>query len=182
MIDVKQFKKSTTLKNGTPITIRAVHPNDQQMISDAFYALERESRYTRFLGFKDYITDGELKKAAVVDFETVVGLVVTTIEAGKEIIIGGGRYLLLTALPGTRSSAEVAFTVEEDYQGEGLAGRLFGHLADIARAKGVSSFEAEVLPQNKAMLAVFERTGLPMTKQHIDGLIHLSLSLIEDDL
>jgi len=30
--------------------------------------------------------------------------------------------------------------------------------------KGVSQFEAEVLPQNKAMLAVFLRSGLPINR------------------
>ncbi len=78
--------------------------------------------------------------------------------------------------------AEVAFTIEEDYQRHGLASRLFGHLADIARSKGVSAFEAEVLPQNKAMLAVSKRQGLPMTQKNIDGMVHVTLALAGDSL
>ena len=78
--------------------------------------------------------------------------------------------------------AEVAFTIEEDYQGHGLASRLFGHLADIARSKGGSAFEAEVLPQNKAMFAVFASRGLPMDKKYIDGLVHVTLALAGDSL
>ncbi len=177
MIDVKIYNKPDKLKDGTAITIRAVHSQDKQMMRDAFYELERQSRYTRFFGFKDQVTDEELKKASEVDFEKEVALVITTIVAGKEIIIGGGRYFLLTAASDTKLAAEVAFTIEEDYQGQGLASRLFGHLAEIARSKGVATFEAEVLPQNKAMLAVFKRQGLPMNKKHIDGLIHVSLAL-----
>ena len=177
MIDIKNYSKQDTLKDGTTITIRAVHPQDKQMMRDAFFELDRQSRYTRFLGFKDQITDDELKKATEVDFEKVVALVITTIVTGKEIIIGGGRYFLLTAANDTMPAAEVAFTIEEDYQGQGLASRLFVHLAEIARSKGIAEFEAEVLPQNKAMLAVFKRQGLPMTTKHIDGLIHVSLAL-----
>ncbi len=177
MIDVKNYKKSDVLKDGTAITIRTVRPEDKQMMRDAFYDLERESRYTRYFGFKDHVTDEELKKATEVDFEKEVALVITIIVAGKEIIIGGGRYILLTAASDTAPAAEVAFTIEEDYQGNGLASRLFGHLADIARSKGVSAFEAEVLPQNKAMLAVFASRGLPMDKKYIDGLIHVTLFL-----
>ena len=177
MIDLKIYNKSDKLKDGTAITIRSVHPEDKQMMRDAFYELERQSRYTRFFGYKDHVTDEELKKATEVDFEKEVALVITTIAAGKEIIIGAGRYFLLTLSPDTPPAAEVAFTVEEDYHGQGLASRLFEHLADIAREKGVGSFEAEVLPQNKAMLAVFKRQGLPMSKKHIDGMIHVSLAL-----
>lgn len=67
--------------------------------------------------------------------------------------------------------------IKEDYQGHGLASRLFGHLADIARTKGVPAFETEVLPQNKAMLAVFAGRGLAMDKKIVDGLIHVTLTL-----
>ncbi len=180
MINVKDFNKSEVLKDGTHIEIRAIRPEDKQMLADAFYALERESRYTRFFGFKDHITDQEIKGATEVDFEQEVALVVTTVDAGNEIIIAGGRYILLRHSPGTPLQAEVAFTVEEDYQGHGLAGRLFNCLADIARTKGVATFEAEVLPGNKAMIAVFKRRGLPMNQKNIDGLIHVTLSLAGD--
>jgi hypothetical protein len=62
-------------------------------------------------------------------------------------------------LPGDR---QVAFTVEEDYQGLGIASRLLEHLVRIARDRGIAEFVAEVLPRNTAMLRVFTRSGLPM--------------------
>ena len=46
MIDVKIYNKPDKLKDGTAITIRAVHSQDKQMMRDAFYELERQSRYT----------------------------------------------------------------------------------------------------------------------------------------
>ena len=67
MIDVKNFTKADRLKDGTAITIRAIRPEDKQMMRDAFYELERHSRYLRFFGFKDHISDEELKKATEVD-------------------------------------------------------------------------------------------------------------------
>ena len=66
--------------------------------------------------------------------------------------------------------------VEEDDHGQGIAGCILGHLAAIARKKGVSQFKAEMLPQNKAMLAVFSRSGLPMKQNFADGIIHVTLS------
>ena len=176
-MDFSTFQKTATLSDGRLITIRAIRPEDKLMLADAFYALEKESRYTRFFGFKEQISDEELKRATEVDFENVVALVVTASVEGKEIIIAAARYILMTDPSVQPLRAEVAFTVEEDYQGQGLAGRLFEHLTDIARSKGVSSFEAEILPQNRAMLAVFAGRGLPMEKTMVDGLIHVSLSL-----
>lgn len=177
MMDFSTFQKAANLKDGREITIRAIQPEDKSMLSDAFYGLEKESRYTRFFGFKEQVSDEELKRATEVDFDNEIALVVTTTVEGKEIIIAGARYILMTVPSVTPLRAEVAFTVEEDYQGQGLAGRLFEQLVDIARSKGVSTFEAEILPKNKAMLAVFAGRGLPMKKTMVDGLIHVTLSL-----
>jgi hypothetical protein len=50
----------------------------------------------------------------------------------------------------------------------------------IAREKGLSHFEAEVLSENKAMLTVFSRSGLPMKQSAHSGTVHVCLSLTAD--
>ncbi len=110
------------------------------------------------------------------DFVRDVMLVATIPTPTLDVIIGGGRYVASDA-PGATDSAEVAFLIEEDHQGIGLAGRLLRHLASIARASGIKRFEADVLPDNKGMLAVFERSGLPMRRQRQEGLVHVTLAL-----
>ena len=176
-MDANDFEQTETLRNGVTVKIRAIRTADKPGIADAFARLDPESVYTRFFQTKASLSDQELKAAAEVDFENVVALVVTIESGGKETIVGGGRYLAFD-LPGPRS-AEVAFLVEEDYHGLGIAGRILKHLACIAREKGVSQFEAEVLPQNKAMLAVFSRSELPMKQNQAEGVIHVTLSLTE---
>jgi GNAT superfamily N-acetyltransferase len=109
------------------------------------------------------------------DPEREVVLVVTVNAKGVETVIGGGRYIATG--DGVPRSAEVAFTVEEDYQGLGIAGRLLASLAEIAREKGYVTFEADVLKENKAMLGVFERSGLPMSKRLEEGSVHVTLKL-----
>lgn len=146
----------------------------------AFQNLESESIYTRLFRYKDELTDAELKTITEVDFEKSVALVVTLASAeGDETIIGGGRYVQYDP-PNVSRSAEIAFTVEEDYQGQGIAGMVLRHLIGIARAKGVSRFEAEVLPRNKAMLTVLARSGLPLKQSLEDGVLHATLSLEPD--
>lgn len=177
MIDTQNYKVTDKLKDGTAVTIRAVRPDDRRRFIDAFKNLKRESVYTRFFRFKNELTDEELKTAAEVDFEKTVALVVTIPDTqGDEIIIAGGRYILYDS-PEDSRSAEIAFTVEEDYQGQGIASRILRHLIHIAREKGVSQFKAEVLPENRAMLAVFARSGLPMKKSSEEGVVYVSLSL-----
>jgi RimJ/RimL family protein N-acetyltransferase len=176
MIDAANYDEIETLKNGMRVRIRSIRPNDKHRLSEAFGNLEPESIYTRFFHHKKTLSDGELRAATEVDFENVVALVVTTGSGENEVIIGGGRFAAFDATNNLRS-AEVAFTIEEDYQGQGIASRLLRHLMKIARGKGVSQFEAEVLTENKAMITVFERSGLPMKSEFEGGAVHVALSL-----
>jgi len=177
MIDAQNYNVDDKLKDGTAVTIRAICPDDKNRIAEAFKNLESESVYTRFFQHKSELTDEELKIVAEVDFENTVALVVTIPASGdEETIIGAGRYILYEP-PNVQRSAEIAFTVEEDYQGRGIASRILRHLIHIAREKGVSQFEADVLAENKAMLGVFARTGLPMKKSLAEGALHVILSL-----
>ena len=53
----------------------------------------------------------------------------------------------------------------------------FGEPAQIARGKGITGFEAEVLPVNAAMLGVFRHSGLPLTEQLQDDVVHVEMDL-----
>ena len=99
---------------------------------------------------------------------------------GRETVIAEGRYITDDA-PRPRRSAEVAFTTEEDYQGRGIARLLLRHLVRIARENSVSRLEADVLAGNQPMLTVFHRSGLPMQQRSDGGVIHVTLSLVEED-
>lgn len=177
MSDAQNYRVDDKLKDGAAVTIRAIRPDDKDRIVEAFKNLERESIYTRFFRFKSELTDEELKTATEVDFEKTVALVVTIpAGGGEETIIGAGRYIEVDPPNGLRS-AEIAFTVKEVYQGQGIASRILRHLVYVAREKGVSGFEADVLAENRRMLAVLARSGLPMKQSFEEGAIHVTLSL-----
>ena len=122
-----------------------------------------------------------MKDATDVDFERTVALVAVLQDETGEKIIGGARYYTFgKAEPPDR--AEVAFTVEEDYHGHGIASSLLRHLAGIAKQKGIREFHAEVLPENKGMLAVFRRSGFPVKQEYDEGVMHVALSLDDSPL
>ncbi len=176
MIDARNYSASETLRNGMAVTIRAVRPNDKDKVVIGFQGLDRESVYTRLFRYKDELTEKDLKAITEVDFENVVALVVTKGERNNEEIIGGGRYVAYNAPDGLRK-AEVAFTVEEDYHGLGIASRILKHLTGIAHAKGVTAFEADVLPENKAMLKVFAKSGLTVKETRVEDVVHVTMPL-----
>jgi len=174
-IDGRNFAAPPVLRNGTPILIRAVRPDDKERLRAAFANLERRTIYTRFFGYKSELTEAEVEQAVNVDFDQAVALWATAGSGEAEAIIAGARYVRAGG-PGSQD-AEVAFIVEEDYQGHGIARCLLDHLIDIARGNGLLWFSADVLPHNEPMLAVFARSGLPMRRQSIEGVVHITLSL-----
>jgi RimJ/RimL family protein N-acetyltransferase len=175
--DARNYRAEDTLRNGIVITIRAVRSDDRERLSNAFAKLERESVYTRFFTYKKALSATELGHIDTMDFVRDVMLVVTTRPDGDEIVIASARYVANdTDEEGV--SAEVAFTVEEDYQGLGIAGRMLAHLIAIARQGGIARFVADVLPGNKAMLAVFARAGLPLHKRIESGVVNVEIDLL----
>ncbi len=172
MMDARNFAVEDTLRNGVVVTIRAVRADDRDRLVKAFGQLDRESIYTRFFTFKHELSATDLAKIGTMDFTRDVLLIATIPVSGDEVVIGSASYVGY----GNRN-AEVAFTVEEDYQGLGLAGRLLAHLVAIARGSGIESFEADVLPGNAPMLAVFSRSGLPLRQRRETGVVHLTLDL-----
>lgn len=174
MIDARHYAVRDTLRDGTPILIRALRPDDGPRMAEAFAKLEAESVYTRFFGPKTGLTEEDYRIIREMDFATKVALVVTTVVDGRELIIASSSYTCFAA-----DAAEVAFIVEEDYHGQGIARKLLHHLGLIARERGIVRFEAEVLAQNSAMLRVFASAGFPMKTRNEDGAIHVVLALDE---
>jgi ribosomal protein S18 acetylase RimI-like enzyme len=67
--------------------------------------------------------------------------------------------------------------VVDEYQGQGIGAALMRHLAAIARAAGLEELIAEVLPDNIAMLKVFEKSGLRVSTTREPRMVHVALGL-----
>jgi GNAT superfamily N-acetyltransferase len=93
-------------------------------------------------------------------------------EDGRETIVGGARYIV-----GEPGEAEVAFMVVDDYQGLGIGAALMAHLAAIAHAAGIRELIADVLSDNAPMLAVFKKSGFPLSTKRESGVLHVTIAL-----
>lgn len=168
---------TTTLKNGLAVTLRELRPDDRERMAKAVRGLTAETIYTRLFSHRKELTEAGLDRAMRTDPQREVVIVTTTGSGADEAIIAGGRYVVTAEAP--LRKAEIAFTVEEDFHGQGIAGRLLQALAAVARDRGIAVFEAEVLSENPSMLRVFERCGLPMRKRSEGGVLHVELTLGE---
>jgi len=176
MADAREFACVETLKNGLVVTVRLLRVDDRDRVATAVGQLDTESVYTRLFSYRKELTEAGLARIMTVDPAREVALLVTLGEGRDEVAIGSGRLVAADAA-GAARSAEVAFVVEEDYQGLGIAGRLLKHLTRLARERGITALEADVLAENKSMLAVFARSGLPMQQRREGGIVHVTLAL-----
>src|SRR4051812_28175952 len=172
MTNAADYATTETLRDGRQVEIRAFAPGDQAALEAAVARIGTKSLYRRFFTVKRNFSDREREFFLNVDFKDHVALMAWIDEGGRKVIIGGGRYVVVEA-----GKAEVAFVVIDDYQGKGIGALLMRHLAGVARAAGLQEFVAEVLPENRPMLKVFEKSGLPMTAKEEYEVVHATLRL-----
>ena len=170
--DFAAYRAAEVLRDGRRATVRPLQPQDREALVETFERTGDESRYRRFFTSKRSFSEGEIKFFVEVDFTTHVALVVELEEGGRQVIAGGGRYVVCAP-----RSAEVAFMVDDAHQGLGIGSLLMRHLVACARSAGLETLVAEVLPGNSPMLKVFERAGLALQTRREAGVLHLDMRL-----
>jgi RimJ/RimL family protein N-acetyltransferase len=171
-MNAAQYAATERLRNGATLQIRALQPGDRAEMLAAVGRFSKETLYRRFFAPKRHFSEREVEFFLNVDFTSHVALAAVLSEGGRQVIVGGARYIV--SQPGC---AEVAFAVDDPHQKLGIATRLITHLIEIARAARLEAFVAEVLPENVPMLKVFERCGLAMTTRSERGVVHVTLAL-----
>jgi RimJ/RimL family protein N-acetyltransferase len=169
---IAAYSASEVLRNGRRIQIRALRLEDEDDILAAVRRASSQSMFRRFFAAKRDFSDQEVAYFLNIDYATHVALIAVAEEEGRPAIVGGGRYIISD--PG---KAEVAFVIIDEYQGQGIGSILLRHLTAIARNAGVKEFTAEILPENRPMLKVFEKSRLDFTTTREPGVVHMVLRL-----
>jgi acetate---CoA ligase (ADP-forming) len=150
------LETDVVLRDGRTVRVRPARPDDRERLEDYFIALSDESRRLRFWG---QAVDISTQARNAVEIDYVDHLTVLAF-AGPELgdVVGGAQYIREAD-----RRAEIAMSVSDELQGQGLASILIEHLAEAAKAQGIDHFRAEVLPENHRMINVFRGTGFPIT-------------------
>lgn len=143
------------LFDGTPVTIRPVRAEDAVMEQEFVRHLSEDSRYFRFMGSVRELSANKLRYFTEIDYERHMAFVATIMREGQEVEIGVARYVA-TEKPG---SCEFAITVDDAWQGTGLAGLLMISLQEAAREHGFRSMEGLVMATNRKMIKFARQLG-----------------------
>jgi RimJ/RimL family protein N-acetyltransferase len=171
MTQAAAYSVVETLRDGRPVTIQALKPEDRSAMLSAVGRVSAQSLYRRFFGPKRGFTEKETDFFVNVDFVNHVALVAVIDGSDESAIIGGGRYIVTQ--PGT---AELAFAIVDEYQGHGVGTALLRHLVLIARDSGLQQLVAEVLPENLPMLTLFRKFGFSTARSGGEA-VHVALDL-----
>jgi GNAT superfamily N-acetyltransferase len=130
----------------------------------------------RFHGVKRSLSETEAAQATELDFPNHVALVATLSADPYVALIGAARYIR-SGGNSKNERAEIAFAVLEEHQGRGLGSLLLRHLVMIGREQGVYEFQADVLSDNKPMIAVLENSGFPFRRSVEFGVERILLNI-----
>ncbi|RME94266.1 MAG: GNAT family N-acetyltransferase [Verrucomicrobia bacterium] len=157
----KELRTTYITPEGIAINFRPIHPTDEPRMRDLFYKLSQQTIYYRFMSFTKIIPRKQIQDFVYIDHRNDVTIVGTLEEAHGEEVVAVGSYYLD---PKT-NLAEVAFVVADQWQNQGIGTFLLQYLIRIARRNGIRGFTAEVLAENKAMQAVFNKSNCRIHSQ-----------------
>src|SRR5262249_23656140 len=145
------------LTDGERVVIRPVLPQDRELMVAFFHDLSADARCSRFMHPVSEPSSELLRELTQVDYANHVALVAEVFVDGRETVIGEARYV-------RASSAEIAVSVAELWQGKGLAERMLTKLECRAAAAGVRRLFSENLATNEKVLSLALKAGFMMTE------------------
>jgi acetyltransferase len=172
-----RYVGSWTLRDGTPVTIRPIRPEDEPLMAAFHAGLSPESVYLRFFAgipLETRARHDSLIRACFIDYDRAMALVAERRDpSGIREIIGIGR---LTKLPGWEE-AEFAVVVADQYQLQGLGRALLGRLVQVGKDEKLRRIVGDILPHNDKMKAVCRRLGFRLEPSPDGGLVTAEIRL-----
>ncbi len=166
----EHLESRKTTRTGLATMLRPVKITDEPGLKEFFYSLSDRSMYTRFMTVRKEMPHEALQEYTVIDYTKEMVILATVDQDGQEFVIGLAEYYLDEESLG----ANVAFTVRDEYQNQGVGTELLQYLVYLAKREGLHSLTAEVLVENKPMMRVFQKLKLPMevtTRDEIHELV-----------
>ncbi len=173
-----QYESDWTMKNGDPLCIRPIRPEDEPMMVKFHEALSERTvyqRYLQMLHLSQRIAHERLTRICFIDYARQMALVAEREipGTGEKQIIAVGRLQGITGA----TESEFAVVVADEYQKTGLGTELLRRLIEIGRAEGVKVITADILAENSAMQKVSEKLGFKLTREPGDPVVSARLEL-----
>jgi RimJ/RimL family protein N-acetyltransferase len=169
--DPKRAECRPTLPDG--LRLRLIRPDDEPRLIELYARLGRHTAYQRFFSAMRRLPPDWARFLANVDYRERLALVIERDGPEGPELIAVGRYEP-TGEPGV---AEVAFVVQDSWQGQGLGRLLLHELLAAAEAHSIRRFRAFVLADNFRMLRLLGRHTRVLERKTDSGVTELLFEL-----
>jgi acetyltransferase len=173
-----QYATPWKLKDGTPVTIRPIRPEDEPMMVRFHETLSERSVYFRYfhpIRLNARVAHERLTRMCFIDYSREMALVVlrTDREAQREEVLGVGR---LIRVHGTRD-AEFAILISDGWQRQGIGTELLARLVRIGKEEKLERIVADILPDNAEMQRVCEKIGFKLQYSGAEAVVKAAIEL-----
>ena len=154
---------------------RPVKPSDERLFQEYLYKLSERSVYLRFFQVRRDFPHELAQEMVAADYDRHLGIVATMGTSDTAPIIAAGHWMM----DYNENIAEVAFSVRDEYQRQGIGTHILLFLMRAARERGLHGFRANVIAGNMAMMRVFQKSGCILHTEYEGGEISLSFRFDE---
>ncbi|EDP60905.1 bifunctional acetate--CoA ligase family protein/GNAT family N-acetyltransferase [Vibrio sp. AND4] len=168
-----EFVETVTLKDGQPILLRPILPEDEPMHAQFIDSVSKEDLYKRFFSNVGEFNHEALANLTQIDFDREMAFVAVAFDEDGPLIIGVARALITP----DNSDAEFAILVRSDLKGKGLGKVLMQKIIAYCQAKGTKQMSGMTMPTNRGMLSLAQSLGFELDIQFADGIADMTLVL-----
>lgn len=168
------YPQRDVLRDGTRVRIGALLPQDREAVAEGYLGLSPESKRNRFLSATPELSSSMLERLVDdVDGIDHVALVAFVQEGNRLQPVGIGR---MVRYPGMPDTADIAFTVKDEWHGRGIATILAQRLCEHAPL-GITHLLTEVAADNPAPLKILGKLGEMQVHRAGGGILDVEVAL-----
>jgi len=153
--ELRAYADAVRLPLGHSLTIRFVESGDAERLQTYFRALARTSRYNRFLGPAQELSQSELERTLHLGEERRFAVIAELRVDGRPMIVGEARYAFDRAMQKT----EFGLSIGDAWHRLGIGSALVANLECRAAAFGADRLFGEALRTNEPMIALARKAG-----------------------
>jgi acetyltransferase len=177
----KQYVFHEELRDGTPVTIRPIRPEDEPLMVKFHETLSEESVYMRYfhmMNLDQRTAHERLTRICFIDYDREMALVAerTDPEMGEREIMGVAR---LSSRGGVPDEAEFSVLISDRFQRRGLGTLLLSRLLEVGRAEGLRRITAEILFDNRPMQRIARKLGFHLRRDTEEMVMKAELDLYQ---
>lgn len=150
-----RWTKNAVLKSGVEVFLRPELSDDNEMLWEMFSTLSKESLEYLIHPFTRERIEGWTDN---INYNKHLPMLAIIRENDKERIIATAS-LSFNSRESIRHKAELAITVHDDYQNQGLGTIMVRHLLEIAEEKRLKKIFLRVDTKNSRAIHVYEKCG-----------------------